>query len=226
MNTPLIGKKFGTLTIQSVADRCCICLCECGSTTVKWTSNVTTGKTASCGCARGALISAAITIHGETDSPEYKSWSGMIDRCCNAKHKRFALWGGRGISVCDSWRHSFEAFLADMGRKPSSGHSIDRYPNNDGNYEPGNCRWATAKEQSTNRRGLRLLEICGETLTASDWAKRKGIDVRLVLERINRGWSSFDAVNKPPETSQDRRVRVSQQATGMWSPGGVLRGIR
>ncbi len=84
--------------------------------------------------------------------PEYQCWWNMIDRCTNPEHMSFEWYGGRGISVCDRWRASFLHFLADMGERPSLKHSIDRYPNNDGNYEPGNCRWATRKQQAENQR--------------------------------------------------------------------------
>ena len=79
--------------------------------------------------------------------PLHGLWSGMIERCCNPSYPAYRLYGGRGIAVCARWRNSFQAFVADMGQRPSSKHSIDRYPNRDGNYEPGNCRWATQKSR-------------------------------------------------------------------------------
>ena len=85
-------------------------------------------------------------------SPEYHSWQGMMDRCQNQKNRKYPLYGGRGITVCQRWRDSFEHFLADMGRRPGPGYSLDRYPDPNGHYEPGNCRWATILEQRHNRR--------------------------------------------------------------------------
>ncbi len=90
--------------------------------------------------------------NGKKPTPEYRAWRAMIDRCYRTKDKPYKNYGGRGIKVCDRWRHDFLAFLADMGRKPSPELTLDRFPNNNGNYEPGNCRWATRKEQYANSR--------------------------------------------------------------------------
>lgn len=205
------------IVIKMLPGRKCLCRCKCGSTTVKWTSNVTTGRSKSCGCDRAAAIGNSNRTHGDTESTEYKSWCGMIERCYNPNHKKFYLWGGRGISVCGRWRHSYENFLADVGRKPSPSHSIDRYPNTDGNYEPGNTRWANPKEQARNRRRQRFVTCDGITLTASEWAEKKGIDVRRLIERLNRGWSPESALNDHPETDSERSARVSLQNRERWS---------
>jgi hypothetical protein len=92
--------------------------------------------------------------HGESDppTPEYEAWHQMKSRCLNSKDKRFKDYGGRGIAICERWQNSYEMFLADMGRRPSPQHSLDRFPNNDGDYEPTNCRWATRSEQQQNKR--------------------------------------------------------------------------
>lgn len=112
----------------------------------------------------------------------------MIGRCENKNDPRFKDYGGRGIKVCERWRHSFPNFLADMGERPP-GMSIDRYPDKNGNYEPENCRWATPKEQSNNMRRNHLLTHDGETLTVSQWADRIGLQYSTFSVRIKRGWS-------------------------------------
>lgn len=110
----------------------------------------------------------------------------MIQRCTNPNATKFAEYGGRGIAICDRWRNSFEAFLADMGERPGSGFSIDRI-DNDGNYEPGNCRWATDDIQSTNKRNNHLIEHDGVRLTLSEWARKIGVHRHTISNRLNAG---------------------------------------
>ena len=115
------------------------------------------------------------TRHGMTGTREYKIWVHIIQRCYNPKHIGYHLYGGRGIRICDEWRHDFSQFIKDVGLAPSKDHSIDRFPNHNGNYEPGNTRWANKWEQQSNRRSNRWLECNGERLIVSDWARRFGI---------------------------------------------------
>lgn len=114
---------------------------------------------------------------------EYNSWVQMRQRCNNPNDKKFRLYGGRGIKVCERW-NDFANFLADMGPRPSPGHSIDRYPDNMGNYEPGNCRWATPMEQANNRPGNRLIAIDGETITIAEASRRTGIHKSTIRSRL------------------------------------------
>lgn len=165
-----VGMKFGKLTVSSEAEpkirkdrgtrvRRVICLCACGSEATVAVPDLKSGNTVSCGCHKIETTKKTNTTHGRSISvgrggkatPEYHSWRGMIDRCENERHISYPLYGARGIKVCDRWRNSFEAFLTDMGEKPSKAHSIDR-ENGDGNYVPENCRWATGKEQFANSR--------------------------------------------------------------------------
>ncbi len=132
--------------------------------------------------------------HGRYKTPEYRAWQKLIDRCENPKSQTYHNYGGRGIAVCDRW-HSFTEFYADMGDRPSPQHSIDRI-NNDGNYEPSNCRWATIQEQNSNRRDNRIVEVNGLALTTAEWARRLGINGRTFACRIEAGWSPEEAVSR------------------------------
>lgn len=126
-------------------------------------------------------------------TPEYRAWQAMIRRCHDDHAKDFPRYGGRGIRVCDAWRVSFTAFLAEIGRKPSPSHSVDRIDGVRG-YEPGNVRWATSKEQARNRRSNRNLTVGGVTKTLAEWAELAGIRRDTLARRIIRGWSVEDAV--------------------------------
>ena len=135
--------------------------------------------------------------HGMTKTPEYDAWDGMKQRCFNPNHKRYSYYGARGITVCDRWKNSFENFLADMGSKPTPKHSIDRV-NNDGNYCPDNCRWATKTEQENNKRNNKpLITIGKETYTIVQWENKMGYGARVIKNRLKRGWSEYKAVMTP-----------------------------
>ncbi|XXX79246.1 hypothetical protein WMF30_10770 [Sorangium sp. So ce134] len=132
----------------------------------------------------------------------------MKDRCLNPNNQDFAYYGGRGVSVCDRWRDSFEAFLEDMGPRPSLRYWIDRLDTN-GNYEPANCAWRTAREQQRNRRNNRRVEWRGETMLLADWAERLGVAYDTLRQRLDSGWDVERAFTQPvkPSFPQARRKR-------------------
>lgn len=173
------------------------CSCKCGAIVVRCWQHLRSGRTTSCGCLKHEATVARLTTHGASKTVEHKLWEAMIERCENRNNKHFGLYGGRGIKVCARWRESFAAFLSDMGKRPSTSHSLDRFPNTNGNYEPSNVRWATSKQQGRNKRNNRLLEFNGETLCASEWAERYGLDPSALGARLRLGWSIEAAITTP-----------------------------
>lgn len=193
------GARFGRLTIIEEAPRrrrpCGVLAryykyqCDCGKTGEVSQSNLTSTHTQSCGCLAREIAARSVRIisetHGLTQTVEYDTWVGMKQRCYNVAAREYPRYGARGIVLCDQWLNSFENFLADMGKRPTPQHSIDRI-NNDGPYAPDNCRWATRKQQQRNRRLNRLVryqdkvycftelaEILNLSRAALDWRIKK-----------------------------------------------------
>lgn len=211
----LSGSVFGRLRVIGRGSRKNHLLCECSCGTQKeiYRSNITSGKTVSCGCRR-LEIGKENRTHGKTKSREYRIWKQMRSRCERATSPDYANWGGRGIKVCDRWQ-SFANFLDDMGECPD-GASIDRFPDNNGNYEPGNCRWATYTEQARNKTNNHLLTFNGETACIAEWSERTGISQKLIRVRILGGWSVEDALSLPVTGSHaDKLIEFNGRRMGL-----------
>lgn len=163
-------------------------VCFCGNKFSARVDHVSSKRIGSCGC--NAKNNAF--IHGyarvKKQFPEYICWASMKQRCGDPKHKSYKNYGGRGIGVCERWMHSFENFLEDMGNRPTKLHSVDRI-NVNGNYEPGNCRWATKKQQMRNMTTNRMLEFDNKIQCVSDWAEEVNIAATVISKRLARGWS-------------------------------------
>lgn len=183
------------------------CLCECGTKRIVAAQNLKRGLSLSCGCLRDELAASKATTHGETTgknpSPEYVAWVSMKARCNNPNTTNFKNYGGRGISVCSRWdsgeggQSGFECFLSDMGRRPTAAHSLER-EDNSGNYQPGNCVWATAKEQGRNTRKNRIVEICGVQMPLSAAIEKHAVvGKNTIYSRLHYGWSLQAAIFTP-----------------------------
>ena len=157
------GSRFGMLVVLSDAEPCpnsnrsrVRVICDCGQLATKICRDLTRGNSNSCGCLRSAKAKLHRT-HGKSKDTEYIIWLQMRARCQNLKHPAFKHYGGRGIRVCEAWE-KFESFYADMGDRPSKNLTLDRIDNN-GNYEPGNCRWATWSQQNRNKRNMPTSQV-------------------------------------------------------------------
>ncbi len=164
-----------------------IFLCVCGKEFKTAIAYVKEYKTSTCGCKIlfPKKLKSDCYRNGKI-RPEYNSWSSMKQRCSNKNDINYHNYGGRGIVVCERW-HSFENFLIDMGERPSKYHSLDRFPDKNGNYEPSNCRWATPKQQMRNVRYNRMLTYEGKTLCIAEWAEILGIGQETIRSRLKMG---------------------------------------
>jgi len=188
----LVGLRFSHLIVIEYAGfRGWKCLCDCGKFVLSPNAGLLKGRAKSCGCARGEKHKK----HGLCLTSEYKSWTGMIGRCYNAKSPNYSDYGARGIRVSPVWRHDFEKFLSDVGHRPSPKHSIDRYPDNNGDYKPGNVRWATSTQQNRNKRSNTNHTYNGITMTAHEWAKSLGLAKSdAIAWRLKNGWTLQEAL--------------------------------
>lgn len=182
-----------------------LCECKCGTVKAVAQAELLRKCSTSCGCLTGK---GGAGLRGKHPS-EYAVWQGMIQRCYNPNERSYHNYGGRGITVCQRWRTSFADFLSDVGAKPSSEYSIDRYPDNNGNYEPGNVRWATVTEQLCNRRITQYITFDNRTQTVTRWAEECGIDyVRLYHRVFVAKWSIERALRTPTGAAHNNHVTV------------------
>lgn len=205
----ITGQRFGRLVARGPVERRDLgytsyvlwhCDCDCGGSTRTTSSKVRSGYSSSCGCYSAEQLAEGLISrkHGHARpnlgfSDEYKVWSSMLNRCRLSNEADFKNYAGRGITVCERWAKDFLAFYADMGLRPSPKHSIDRI-NNDGNYEPGNCRWATSSEQGNNRRVNAIIEAFGRKQTLAQWAREAGVPTSVLWTRLRRRASAEDAI--------------------------------
>ena len=204
----LEGQRFGRLTVVAFgglqpgrqSKAVWICRCDCGRWRTVLGASLRIGQTVGCGCVR----IASITRHGHTTSKNglrastrvYNIWTGVKRRCLNPDDPAYHNYGGRGIALSPRWM-DFRCFYADMGDPPTRKHTLDRI-DNDGNYEPGNCRWATMKEQLQNTRRNRWVEFSGRRQTLTAWSEEIGISFQCLAGRLDKGWPVELALTAPP----------------------------
>lgn len=198
----LVGQRFNQLTvvrfIGRVNDRTrWLCKCDCGNYSDVEQYTLINNKIKTCGCANSKTGEEShLFVHGLAGTYICSIWHAMLARCYNPSTREYKNYGGRGITVCERWRNSLNDFADDMGERPTPQHSIDRI-DNDGNYEPSNCRWATAQEQNRNNRRTRWITHNNETLCLQEWANRRGLQAYTILARLKRGWSMARALDTP-----------------------------
>lgn len=190
-NNIAVGTKFNNLTFLGDGPkrnnmRHSLFRCDCGNETSAFLKNVLNGHTTSCGCNHSTMMRQLFTTHGSSKTVEYRIWRKMFDRCYDPRCKEYPRWGGRGITICAQWSN-FETFFADMGRRPSILHSIERNDNALG-YSKANCRWATPKEQANNTRRNVVVAFEGRTQTLAQWAEEFGLRGTAVYHRFHSGW--------------------------------------
>lgn len=194
-----VGMRFGKLLViarsfDAGSDRTrWLCQCDCGVIKSVGGSSLTT--TRSCGCLKTGKTRGP-KAHGCSRTPEYAAWLGMRSRCTNPASINYERYGGRGIKVCPEWFNDFLVFLRDMGPRPAPGLTVDRI-NNDGDYEPSNCHWATPKQQARNQGGNKVFTYKGKTQCLAAWAEEYGLKVATLVRRIHKGYSVEDALELP-----------------------------
>ena len=192
----MVGLRFGRLTVLSLAENYCVqCVCDCGKRKKIAAHSVRSGVTRSCGCIHSEITSARNRKHGLHGSTEWATWISMRQRCRDYRSSVWKKYGARGITICERW-NTFVNFLQDMGKKPFPEAQIDRI-NNDGNYEPENCRWTSRKENCRNRRSTRFVTLNGITKSLAEWCDNAPVSYQTVHRRLRSGWSMVSALMTP-----------------------------
>ena len=195
----VVGKTYGMLLVLEHVDGISpnekyLCQCECGKEAVVRKCHITSGHTRSCGCYHDTILTAGLrTKHGMARTPTYECWKGMKQRCYQPSAASYKSHGARGITVCDRWRNSFELFLEDMGTRPD-GLTLDRIDNN-GNYEPANCKWSTPKEQGNNKRNNKFYTVAEVTKNLEGWTQSTGLTRQALSWRLSAGMTMEQAIN-------------------------------
>lgn len=204
----ITGKRFGRLTPLGPVGRTklgsieWLCGCACGNTAVVTCAHLRSGHTQSCGCISTEIRQSNFpTTHGMSDDPLYRTWSGIVQRCTNKNQPRYSDYGGRGISVYEEWRFSFESFHAYVSRLPhcgEKGYTLDRI-DNDRSYEPGNLRYATRSEQNRNTRKNHMISHNGETKCLVEWSEITGLEAETIAIRLQAGWTIERSLSTPSQ---------------------------
>ncbi len=203
----IIGKEFSRLRVTEFKEinkhgqSVWVCACICGNIVTVRGSHLKSRSIQSCGCLRIERVKQKITKHGLTGTGTYVSWQAMLSRCYNSNNSSFFEYGGRGITVCDAWRFSFENFYSDMGERDYEA-SIERI-NTNGNYEPENCKWAYPEEQNVNTRHNHFLTFNKETLTISQWSRKTGLSQSIISDRIRVNKWSIEKTLTMPQFAKD-----------------------
>jgi hypothetical protein len=217
------GIRFGRLTVLRQVpsrnrQRYYACLCDCGTETNVRGADLCRGdQNIACGCLRGRHIK-----HGMHGTPEYRAWRGMIGRCESRTHANYGGYGGRGIKVCDRWRHSFENFFADMGLRPSPKHSLDRIDNDaPEGYTSANCRWTTQDVQIRNSRKIIPVKVDGKIVCMKDACALRDVSYVMVRDRVRRGWPIEKALATP--TMRPRLIATSARWVVLMMSASAIR---
>lgn len=195
----LVGKQFSRLTVlRYLKGSKWECKCDCGNIVIVGTQKLNNGNTKSCGCLHKDKWRQVISKHGGRGTRLYRIWQGMITRCVNPNSKSYRYYGNRGVVVCDEWRKDFQSFREwALINGYAENLTIERI-NNNGNYEPSNCKWATLKEQQNNTRKNHIITSQGESLTLAQMSEKHNIPVGILTNRINNlGWDAESATTSP-----------------------------